>query len=154
MPWKGGIFVDSVGSPKWRWTFERTILMCHLWKKGFAAREIGTRIGATKNAVIGKANRLGMRHPSREDRFPRFVAPVKTRKQQLVPTPREERACERCSKSFDSSDPEETVCWSCKKTTGCAELRGEARCGQVLQPGHLMCAEHLTERYHRDKVTG
>jgi hypothetical protein len=42
------------------WTQERVEALRRLWDEDLAAVEIGRRIGATKNAVIGKANRLGL----------------------------------------------------------------------------------------------
>ena len=43
------------------WTFERESKLKALWKKGHTASQIATLIGeTTRNAVIGKANRLNL----------------------------------------------------------------------------------------------
>ena len=65
MPWKNGTWVNGVGSPKWRWTPERTELLRQWWAMGLSATEIGTKIGCTKNAVIGKVNRLKLKQGDR-----------------------------------------------------------------------------------------
>ncbi len=44
------------------WTDETVETLRDMWAAGASAREIGERIDATRNAVIGKANRLGLSH--------------------------------------------------------------------------------------------
>jgi len=40
------------------WTQTKEKILKAMWGKGSSAREIGDKVGATKNAVIGKARRL------------------------------------------------------------------------------------------------
>jgi len=42
------------------WTPERTTALMALWSEDLSTAEIGRRLGITKNAVIGKAHRLGL----------------------------------------------------------------------------------------------
>ena len=42
------------------WTPERTATLMALWGEDLSTAEIGRRLGITKNAVIGKAHRLGL----------------------------------------------------------------------------------------------
>ena len=42
------------------WTPERTAALKSLWGDGLSTREIGLKLGITKNAVVGKAHRLGL----------------------------------------------------------------------------------------------
>ena len=43
------------------WTDKAVKTLCSLWSKGVPAREIGDRLGGiSRNAVIGKAHRLGL----------------------------------------------------------------------------------------------
>jgi GcrA cell cycle regulator len=42
------------------WTDENEAQLRELWAKGFSGSEIGAKIGKTRNAVIGKINRLGI----------------------------------------------------------------------------------------------
>jgi GcrA cell cycle regulator len=47
------------------WTDELKARLAVLWSDGHSASEIARRMGTTKNAVIGKANRMGLaRRPS------------------------------------------------------------------------------------------
>ena len=49
------------------WTDNRVALLSDLWQSGCSARQIAERLGegVTRNAVIGKANRLGLSKPSK-----------------------------------------------------------------------------------------
>jgi len=49
------------------WTDERVELLSRLWREGHTARQIAEQLGngITRNAVIGKANRLGLSKPSK-----------------------------------------------------------------------------------------
>ena len=44
------------------WTDENVGVLKALWGEGRSAREIAGKLGMTRNAVIGKANRLGLAH--------------------------------------------------------------------------------------------
>lgn len=44
------------------WTEDAVDILRTMWTEGRSAREIGERLGMTRNAVIGKANRLGLSH--------------------------------------------------------------------------------------------
>ena len=43
------------------WTEERVTLLRQFWEAGIGTAEIGERLGMTKNAVIGKAHRIGLK---------------------------------------------------------------------------------------------
>ena len=49
------------------WTDERVTELTRFWQEGYSARQIAERLadGITRNAVIGKANRLGLSKPSK-----------------------------------------------------------------------------------------
>lgn len=42
------------------WTEERIEVLTRMWGEGTPAKVIGDHVGATKNAVIGKAHRIGL----------------------------------------------------------------------------------------------
>ncbi len=50
------------------WTSERTEQLVALWKEGIPTSQMGRRLGVTKNAVVGKAHRLGL--PKRQSPIP------------------------------------------------------------------------------------
>ncbi|CCQ72443.1 GcrA family cell cycle regulator [Magnetospira sp. QH-2] len=72
------------------WTPDRIKLLTELWSEGLATGEIGRRLGFTKNAVIGKAHRLGL--PKRQSPIQRAAAAKKT-------TPRETAPAKKASKA-------------------------------------------------------
>ena len=43
------------------WTEERVAHLTQLWEAGIGTAEIGGRLGMTKNAIIGKAHRIGLK---------------------------------------------------------------------------------------------
>ena len=43
------------------WTPERIKILMGLWEEGLPTSEIGRRLGVTKNAVVGKVHRLGLK---------------------------------------------------------------------------------------------
>jgi len=43
------------------WTPERIKVLIALWEEGLPTSEIGRRLGVTKNAVVGKVHRLGLK---------------------------------------------------------------------------------------------
>lgn len=48
------------------WTEERVARLTELWTAGYSARSIADQLGdMTRNAVIGKANRLGLSKPTK-----------------------------------------------------------------------------------------
>jgi GcrA cell cycle regulator len=42
------------------WTPERIAEVTRLWSQGLTTAEIGRLVGVTKNAIVGKAHRLGL----------------------------------------------------------------------------------------------
>ncbi len=57
------------------WTPERKAELRKLWDDGLSTREIGRRMGITKNAAIGKAHRLGLK--ARPNRVRKRGAPMR-----------------------------------------------------------------------------
>ena len=50
------------------WSKEQIDILKKLWNRGESARIIALQLRTTRNAVIGKANRLGLpTHPSRAE---------------------------------------------------------------------------------------
>lgn len=78
------------------WTDERTQKLAKLWRDGFSAAEIATKMGGglSRNAIIGRAYRLGL---SRSGDVPMVTKPRSARKPRKArseprtkPTPRTE----------------------------------------------------------------
>ena len=54
------------------WTDERVALLTKFWNNDLVARDIARRLGCTRNAVIGKANRIGLPPRDKNDFQPVF----------------------------------------------------------------------------------
>jgi GcrA cell cycle regulator len=60
------------------WTPKRTESLIKLWKSGVPTSEIGRKLKVTKNAVVGKAHRLGL--PGRQ-------SPIPSKSEKAAPRP-------------------------------------------------------------------
>lgn len=103
------------------WTDERVALLKDLWAQEMSASEIAKRLGGTtRNAVIGKAHRLGLS---------RKAAPAKPKPQTTAVLHLSERMCR-----WPIGHPGEP---------------GFHFCGNQAQPGRPYCAEHCAVAYRK-----
>ena len=110
------------------WTPERMEMLGRLWEEGLSTAEIGRQLGLTKNAVIGKAHRLGLKgRPS----------PVKA--------PPKPAAAARPPVVVGFSGP------TCSWPFGHPGEKGFHFCGARPLPGKPYCAEHAARAYVRPK---
>ena len=111
-------FQEGVGDMEW--TDERVETLKGLWKNGYTARQIAERLGGvTRNAVIGKAHRLGL--SSRPQPIKREEAPI------------------------DLSKMARTCQWPIGHP-GQDDFRF---CGEPATPGKPYCAAHCAIAYRR-----
>ena len=73
----GGVEPFKVKARSMKWTERAVETLRMLWLEGVPARKIGQRLGGiSRNAVIGKAHRLGLskqNDPSKSEPSPKFV---------------------------------------------------------------------------------
>ena len=110
------------------WTKKRVEKLTKLWQKGIPAREIAERIGdVSRNAVIGKANRLGL---SKKNKGVEKVKNIRNIKivdiSCLVPNMN-----------------------GCKWPIGHPGDEDFYFCGKEVIPGKPYCAEHCLVAYRR-----
>ena len=105
------------------WTEDRIELLRRLWAQGQSASRIAEQLGGlTRNAVIGKAHRLGLSaRPS----------PIKR-----------ERPKQRTAR-FNGNG--RTCLWP----VGDPKQPGFHFCGEPIEPNRPYCASHCTVAYHR-----
>lgn len=102
-----------------------------LWNKGISARLIGEDIGLSKNAVVGKAHRLGLPerdYPIKDTCWrvkPGPVPPLKSPPVQVWPKETEPMLRHRQCQWFESD-----------------ELKDANKCGKPAVRGRSWCAEH------------
>ncbi|QDH16659.1 GcrA family cell cycle regulator [Swingsia samuiensis] len=101
------------------WTDEAIARLRDLWSQGLSTAEIGRQLSITKNAVVGKAHRLGL--PSRP-------SPIRSRKakegETVEPTPRRKPAPRKTAKEVKAAADQTSVV--SKKPSSGAEKPKEA----------------------------
>lgn len=114
------------------WTDERIEQLKELWSEGLTTGEIGKRLGVSKNAVVGKAHRLGLKgRPS----------PIKRAKnsRQSSPAPKEKDKKIRSVVDLSAN--------TCRWPIGDPREPGFHFCGAPTLPGKPYCAEHAAIAY-------
>jgi len=114
------------------WTEERIELLEALWGEGLTTGEIGKRLGVSKNAVVGKAHRLGLKgRPS----------PIK-------------RTAQGRQQAAKPAEPEHKIrsvvdlqANACRWPIGDPREPGFHFCGRPALPGKPYCAEHAALAY-------
>lgn len=111
------------------WNDERIEELKRLWAEGLTTGEIGKQLGVSKNAVVGKAHRLGLKgRPSPIKRTGK--APAKA----AEPEP-------RVHSMVDLSHN------TCRWPIGDPKEPGFHFCGRPTLPGKPYCAEHAAVAY-------
>lgn len=118
------------------WTDERIELLKNLWDSGQSASQIAKELGegVTRNAVIGKAHRLGLKsRPS----------PVKADKPEVPAAPKrvEKKEAKKLVTLLDLTDR------MCKWPHGHPGDEDFHFCGKPSEPGMPYCAAHCAEAY-------
>lgn len=136
-------------APKAGWTDERVELLKKLWQDGLSASQIARQLaGVTRNAVIGKVNRLGLSGratPSKPSK-PKAMPRVMRRLSAVVMTPSVTHVIPADAapiKPLPSRDykPGSHAC--------ALDALGAHQCrwplGPLLEPSELFCGEPLDE---------
>ena len=118
------------------WTDERLEKLKELWTQGLSISQIGEALGVSRNAIAGKAHRMGLpKRPSPISRpkveKPKVVMPEFT---ENLPLRLELRQLE-LSRS------------KCCRPTGAPEKNGFVFCGDAIVPGKPYCLTHCQEAY-------
>jgi len=120
------------------WTDDRINLLKGLWEKGLSASQIAAELGdgITRNAVIGKAHRLGLKSrpsplkatpPARPAAAPKAVREKKVEEEKVTILTLTERVC--------------------KWPIGHPGEPDFHFCGKKSQPGQPYCAKHSAMAY-------
>ena len=123
------------------WTDERVELLKRLWMEGRTASQIAQELGEiTRNAVIGKAHRLGLSgrpSPVRAEVRPAGASALAER----AKAPRMAQAVPARATLLTITDR------MCKWPIGHPGEPEFHFCGQRTHPGHTYCAEHTARAY-------
>ena len=118
------------------WTDERLEELKKLWAKGLSISQIGEALGVSRNAIAGKAHRMGL--PKR----PSPISKPKAEKPKVEPVVEEQDLPLRLELR--------QLVWSrskCCWPTGDPKKNGFVFCGDTVVPGKPYCLLHCKEAY-------
>lgn len=130
------------------WTQERVAILIRLWNNNLTCAAIAAEIGVTRNAVIGKAGRIGL--PSRPnpikwgDGTPRPVRPRVARLKPVLTTP-----------LTPMPKPVRNFAIHMGKVTECRWPGGDPKepgfhfCEAKTEPGRPYCQHHCERAYQK-----
>ena len=118
------------------WTEERLEEIKKLWAQGLSISQIGEALGVSRNAIAGKAHRMGL--PKR----PSPISKPKAEKPKVEPVVEEQDLPLRLELR--------QLVWSrskCCWPTGDPKKNGFVFCGDTVVPGKPYCLPHCKEAY-------
>ena len=118
------------------WTDERLEELKKLWAQGLSISQIGEALGVSRNAIAGKAHRMGL--PKR----PSPISKSKAEKPKVEPVVEEQDLPLRLELR--------QLVWSrskCCWPTGDPKKNGFKFCGDTVVPGKPYCLAHCEEAY-------
>ncbi|MEQ8286504.1 GcrA family cell cycle regulator [Thalassospira sp.] len=119
------------------WTPEKIELLTSLWNQGWTTARIGEELGVGKNAVVGKAHRLGL---------PKRPSPIQRRaeeaEQKKAPAPKQP------AKGITIYD---LGVGMCRWPFGDPDHDDFHFCGKKIVPSKPYCLEHCTQAYLNGK---
>lgn len=127
------------------WTDERIEELKSLWADGLTTGEIGKRLGVSKNAVVGKAHRLGLKgrpSPIKRAGTPATAAAPGTPAKPAKPKPAEAKQPPAKIRSVVDLSAH-----TCRWPIGDPREPGFHFCGAPSLPGKPYCAEHSAIAY-------
>ena len=120
------------------WTEDRLKKLKTLWNKGLSISQIGEELGVTRNAIAGKAHRIGL--PKRQSPISGAAA-KKPAKKTAPPDPDRPLPLRLALRKIKWSRN------SCVWPTGDPKTVEFSFCGEKIEPGKPYCPNHCAEAY-------
>ena len=118
------------------WTDERLEKLKGLWTQGLSISQIGEALGVSRNAIAGKAHRMGL--PKRPSPISR---PKAEEPKDVIPEIAENLPLRLELRQLEWSRSK--CCWP----TGDPKKNGFVFCGDAIVPGKPYCLTHCQEAY-------
>jgi len=136
------------------WTKEKAKLLIDMWSRGMSAAQIAKELSMTRNAVIGKAHRLGLSRKTKAKAWPERPLPKPPVPRRRIQTAAERRhEAELARKSAETPLPDslnislmDLTDESCRWPYG-DPRNGVVYCGRSILPGSPYCLQHTMMAY-------
>ena len=128
------------------WTEEVINQLKQMWNEGKSTGEIGKILGVSKNAVVGKAHRLGLESRPSPIKRSENVESGESKKKETKPKPK--KAAEpKKEKKKDGVSLLELTSASCRWPIGDPKDADFHFCGKEVVPGKNYCEKHMAEAF-------
>lgn len=124
------------------WTEERLEKLRDLWAKGLSISQIGEEMGVTRNAIAGKAHRLGL--PKRQSPIAKSSAKA----------PQNDSAAPEPTRELPLRLALRQIQWSrskCMWPSGDPKTVAFSFCGKSIVPGKPYCDDHCIQAYTNNR---
>ena len=122
------------------WNDEKIGKLRKLWSEGLTTGEIGKRLGVSKNAVVGKAHRLGLKGRPSPIKRPNAAAIAAAGGVAAAPAPPKKQP----AKIFPLTDLTHNTC---RWPIGDPKHEDFHFCGKYIYPGKPYCLDHCAQAY-------
>lgn len=129
------------------WTPERIKILIGLWEEGLPTSEIGRRLGVTKNAVVGKVHRLGLKKRQSPIRQSSGASSQPKKAKKVVATTAAPQPAPAKAPSGDVVRLEELTATMCCWPEGEPGTPDFHFCGKPAVPEKPYCEEHCARAY-------
>jgi GcrA cell cycle regulator len=126
------------------WNDEKIAKLKKLWSEGLTTGEIGKRLGVSKNAVVGKAHRLGLKGRPSPIKRQEAAAPVSSPATPGAASPAPSAPKKEQVKIFTLTDLTHNTC---RWPIGDPKHEDFRFCGKAVYPGKPYCLDHCAQAY-------
>jgi len=128
------------------WTEEVINQLKQMWNEGKSTGEIGKILGVSKNAVVGKAHRLGLESRPSPIKRSENIENGESKKKETKPKPK--KAAEpKKEKKKEGVSLLELTSSSCRWPIGDPKDADFHFCGKEVVPGKNYCEKHMAEAF-------
>ena len=130
------------------WTYERVEKLKQLWEEGLTASRIAAELGeVTRNAVIGKAHRLGLSGRMASKKSNGGISIIRKKRVNISQNQKVINIAPVINEPMNPTDFENIKDGLCRWPLGEPEEIDFKFCGRNTQEGFLYCQSHYKQAY-------